>query len=239
VFATPEQLRGFLNNADPWADLRIQCLASHISLRGVSVLDVGCGRGEFLYLLQKLGADVTGVELDANAACIARQIGVREVHNKYLDRVDFETPFDVVVLNDVIEHPLKPIALLADVRKVLKDSGLLLIWTPSGDAPNTDPEKITFRVDLEHMQYLSTRTIQMIAQSGWEILHLETLGFPNLDGMSTPARSGLGLRGAIKRVLRNVPGLTRLRNLRNSLLLTRKERTGNYHLLTILRKRLQ
>src|ERR1035438_9949426 len=67
----------------------------------------------------------------------------------------------------------------------LRSGGVLAIWTPNGGAAGTDLASarkwVGFRVDLEHLQYLSPRAILLVAgKLGLSVEHLETTGFPNL-----------------------------------------------------------
>jgi 2-polyprenyl-3-methyl-5-hydroxy-6-metoxy-1,4-benzoquinol methylase len=99
----------------------------------VQLLDVGCGTGHFLGLASRVeGWEVTGVELsDYAAEEAAKRVGC-PVHVGTLDAVAFppET-FDVITLWYVLEHVSHPKALLAEVNRVLRPDGVVLIAVPN------------------------------------------------------------------------------------------------------------
>ena len=221
---------------EPLSDLRIRVLASLMPLRGARVLDVGFGRPHFLCALRALGAEPHGVELDGRAIEFARAVGIGHVYQGELTGLSLDGPFDLVALNDLIKHPLDPLGVLRAAATLLKPGGLLLVWTPNGDGGAGDPEPVTFRVDLEHMQYFTTDSMVHLASVlGLSLVHLETLGFPNVTPLTAPA-----WRGGLRRVLRRLPGVSSLGRLRRRLTAARgagpDERCGAYHLFCILRK---
>lgn len=92
-------------------DIRIQTLLSKTSLHGARVLDIGCGTGHLLEMLRSVGATASGIDVDPGSVAQARSRGL-DVQRASIETVPTEPGFDVVVLNDVIEHPLEPIPLL-------------------------------------------------------------------------------------------------------------------------------
>ena len=96
------------------------------------VLDVGCGDGDTLSQLKKLGWETHGLDIDVRAIEIARKRGInaklgtfREI-SKYPDNY-----FDAIRLYHVIEHIDDPSLCLSLIRKKLKREGELLIGTPN------------------------------------------------------------------------------------------------------------
>ena len=225
-----------LRATDPFIDPRIQVAASHMNLKDSLVLDVGCGKGQFLYQLKKLGADVVGLEVDPDAVSFAHKLGIQSIHRGTIETFADERKFDLVVLNDLIEHPLKPVEVLRAALGLLKDSGLLLIWTPNGDRVECDLERMTLRVDLEHMQYLgSAAFLHLTRILPIKIIHYETLGYPNLGPIPTNIPFSSTKRRA-KRFAKKMPGFSLVNHLRQKFGLNNSARLGNYHLFCILGK---
>jgi SAM-dependent methyltransferase len=96
---------------------------------GGRLLDVGCGSGELLARMRSLGWDVAGVELDAEAARVARARSGADVHVA-LDEVEAGA-FDAVVLDHVLEHLADAPATLAGCRHALRPGGRLALATPN------------------------------------------------------------------------------------------------------------
>jgi 2-polyprenyl-3-methyl-5-hydroxy-6-metoxy-1,4-benzoquinol methylase len=96
-----------------------------------SLLDVGCGSGEFLARMRALGWSVTGVDPDPAAVQRGREAGL-EIFQGTIADVPASQAFDAITLNHVIEHVSDPIALLKECSKRLAPArGALLITTPN------------------------------------------------------------------------------------------------------------
>jgi len=89
------------------------------------LLDVGCYTGVFMKLAALEGWTVTGVELSAWAAVIARKDSGGQVYSLPLEEAGLQAAsFDVITLWDVMEHLGQPAAMLKNVHKLLKPGGL-------------------------------------------------------------------------------------------------------------------
>jgi len=231
-----------IRDLDPRKDVRICEIASEIDLRGADVLDVGCGRGEDLLCFSKLGAKVTGIDLDPNAVAFVRhELGVSRVYQCAIDELPGGVSYDVIMLHDVIEHPLAPMAMLEKARELLRPEGIMCIWTPNATGALEQESPTVFRVDLEHMQYLTVRTFAHIATALYlELVHLETVGFPSLNGMGNGA-DPLANRQAgyvkLKERFLRVPGVGFLNTVRKLFIADPADaRQGDYHAHCLLRK---
>ncbi len=102
------------------------------------VLEIGCGAGLFCFELASKANLVVGVDIARFVLTFADT--VRYVLGK--DNVVFsngdaehlsfrENMFDLVICSEVMEHVLFPEAVLAEIRRVLKDSGTLILTTPT------------------------------------------------------------------------------------------------------------
>lgn len=99
----------------------------------VRVLDIGCGFGESLGYHRNRGCDAHGVEADANILRVAQRYGLNARHGLFDPRHYAPQSFDVVTLNQVIEHVTEPAKVLDGIRQVLKPGGLLVLSTPNAD----------------------------------------------------------------------------------------------------------
>jgi len=96
------------------------------------VLDVGCGRGLLLNKLRERGWEVHGTELSDEAAIYAREhLGI-PVRTGSLLKANFPAEeFDLVLLWHVLEHLHDPRAVLAEIGRILKPGGGLLVAVPN------------------------------------------------------------------------------------------------------------
>lgn len=91
---------------------------------GRRLLDIGCGEGTFLLAARKRGWEAIGTELNS----APRRRGL-EVFNS-LDECEDRGPFDCVTLWHSLEHMQDPWAVIARVRRLVADDGLMLIAVP-------------------------------------------------------------------------------------------------------------
>lgn len=97
------------------------------------ILDLGCGTGDTLVLLKKLGWDVYGMDIDKNAISIGRKRGLNNLKlGSYRDLDKYpDNYFDAIRLYHVIEHLDNPSLCLSLIRKKLKKNGELILGTPN------------------------------------------------------------------------------------------------------------
>jgi SAM-dependent methyltransferase len=98
-------------------------------LRFSSVLDVGCGTGEFLVELRRRGVEVQGLEPSGFAARHAASLGLNVFQNGVAEFSPGRT-FDLITLWNVIEHMPDPAADLSRLRELLAPDGTIVILTP-------------------------------------------------------------------------------------------------------------
>lgn len=98
------------------------------------VLEVGCSVGHVTEHLVSNGNTVVGVEIDPDAADVARRFAA-EVHVADLDRDPLDElvdgPFDVVVFGDVLEHLRDPTAALDAAVRLLSPDGHVVVSIPN------------------------------------------------------------------------------------------------------------
>ncbi|MBI4414708.1 MAG: class I SAM-dependent methyltransferase, partial [Candidatus Kerfeldbacteria bacterium] len=101
------------------------------------LLDVGCGSGRFVRYMAKHGWDTVGYDFSPRAYELADEQRNGRVHiidGKLSDHELPEQSFDVVTLWQVFEHIAEPLGLLAELRRLLKPGGLLVIAVPNIDS---------------------------------------------------------------------------------------------------------
>jgi SAM-dependent methyltransferase len=95
------------------------------------VLDIGCAAGFFLKVMHEEGWNPVGIEPSESMAQYAREeFDLQEVYSGTLEDDSFEdNSFDVVSMWDVIEHLEDPRPILKNIRRILKQDGVLILET--------------------------------------------------------------------------------------------------------------
>lgn len=97
------------------------------------LLDVGCATGNFLDRMRRRGGwRVYGVEVHEEAARYAQERFGLEVFQGELEGARYAArSFDVVTLWNVLEHLHSPLDTLGEIRRLLKDDGVLILTVPN------------------------------------------------------------------------------------------------------------
>jgi len=98
------------------------------------VLEIGSYDGSFMNLMRaEFGCEVIGCEPCAEIAGKAIGLGFGVWVGEFSADTFKDFDFDVVVMRNVLEHMLKPREFLADVKKVLKPGGCIVLEVPAGE----------------------------------------------------------------------------------------------------------
>lgn len=108
---------------------------------GAKVLDIGCGSGENGFHISQF-ADYTGLEYSEAALEMAREYAgpTARFLQGDAEQLPFEDrSFDVVLSTHVIEHLANPALVIAEMIRVCKPGGLILILGPAWEMPYVYP----------------------------------------------------------------------------------------------------
>ena len=141
------------------------------------LLDVGCSVGTFMDVARARGWQVAGVELNKNACELCTEKGHKVYRGLFAPELisTFEkADFDLITLNDVIEHLPDPVASMKLVGPLLRPGGYLMINTPNID----NIVARTFQIKpMEHLFYFSTATAtRTLEKAGLEVVLAKKAG---------------------------------------------------------------
>ncbi len=155
-------------------------------VRGLDLLEVGCGRGNLLVEAQARGCRVQGIDYSASSVGTANQkLGATLVRQGTLASVGVPAAsVDVVVMADALEHTRNPLAELQAVWHVLRPGGWLFLAVPSLDSWSARLMRerwVEFKV--EHLYFFDRTTVAALLfrsgfaaidiSSGWKTLSAE------------------------------------------------------------------
>ena len=153
--------------------------------KNVRILEIGCGYGSLLLLLQEFGYhNAEGIDISPEQVKTAGELGAKNVKladiHKFLDNANQK--YDVLIGIDIIEHFTKNelVELLEKVKNNLTENGCAIFRTPNADAPFGSVYAFG---DFTHeiiLNYSSSE--QVFLSAGFEDVqvlpsHVETNGF--------------------------------------------------------------
>jgi SAM-dependent methyltransferase len=142
-----------------------------------SVLDVGCGTGTMLGYLSRYGS-AQGVDASAEAVAFCHERGVDAVTQADGVPLPFEDgSFDLATALDVIEHVDGDGELLAELRRIARPRGMLLVSVPAYQFLWGPQDEIS-----HHKRRYTARVLRRrMEDAGWTLERLSyfnTLLFP-------------------------------------------------------------
>jgi SAM-dependent methyltransferase len=135
------------------------------------VLDAGCGSGRTLLELVAYGTAVSGIELNEQAAEVARSRGLGDVRVGRLEQLPWpEQSFDLITCLDVIEHTPDDRATLNELWRVSRPGGWLLVTVPAYPALWSAHDEAN-----HHYRRYSRAALRDAAQAaGWRLVRMSS-----------------------------------------------------------------
>jgi hypothetical protein len=147
-------------------------------IRGKTVMEIGCDKGDFLALVCELG-DNRGIGIDPAAD------PSRQAHSPAADRMEFIADFyderyshldaDVIICRHTLEH-IQPVAeWIGSIRAAIGDRPDTLVLFEIPDIVRILEDLAFWDVYYEHCSYFSLGSLaRLFRRAGFEVLHLET-----------------------------------------------------------------
>ncbi|TPG51674.1 class I SAM-dependent methyltransferase [Sphingomonas glacialis] len=137
------------------------------------VFEAGCGVGDLLLAVERLGAAAQGVDPNPEAVMVAHQKGARVEAGYFSTLAD---PVDAIFALDVIEHVPDPRQFFHQLRDSVVDKGMIIVRVPevneadwhhlegadrARDHVHTDP----FIDNSVHINHFSAYGLEMMGES--------------------------------------------------------------------------
>ena len=140
-------------------------------LAGKKAIEIGCGRGEYLSILQDAGADAYGIEHapESVASCRASHLKVSAQFVDSADDVVAGGPFDAFMILNFLEHLPDPNGTLRGIHSNLSEGGVGLVEVPNFDMMLRERQFAEFMSD--HLFYFTAETLTTALRlNGFEVL---------------------------------------------------------------------
>lgn len=140
------------------------------NLRGKRIIEVGCGQGEFLEMLNGFPVTGIGIENDPSLAAkaVAKGLDVRVDFASTANHVISGGPFDAFMQFNFIEHQPHPNEMVQCIANNLVDGGYGLVTAPSFEYIQGD---CVYEIMRDHIAYYTVGTLGFLFQkNGFDII---------------------------------------------------------------------
>jgi SAM-dependent methyltransferase len=139
-------------------------------------LEIGCGHGGFVRLLQELGFEAMGTELSPWVVDFAKRTFGVSVLSGRLEELTLQPGFKCIAAFDVLEHLKDPLDTVRRCADLLAPDGVLLLQTPCYRGEG--PEWSMFQED-EHIHLFTEDSVRLLLdRAGFKDIRVERSLFP-------------------------------------------------------------
>ena len=154
----------------------------YLAKPGMTVLDYGCGAGASLLEMREMGVEAFGIEADPNVQQVVDALGLRIFIGSIDDAPYQDHQFDMIVLNQVIEHIPEPGKLLGKLCRLLKPGGRMVLAFPNVNSIYARLFKrrwINWHLPY-HLHHFNAKSMELfLSGHGWHVVSTRTIT-PNL-----------------------------------------------------------
>ncbi len=157
---------------------------SNLNAMGIkkgSILDVGCGAGFFIDEARKQKWNVKGIDTAKSPIVYASKKLKLPAEQKDILKHKTSETYDVISLQQVIEHLVDPYLVLEKINKLLKKDGILCVSTPNIESwlSIVLKERFNYLIPPEHILYFSPKTLEVLLEkAGFKVIRTTTYGYP-------------------------------------------------------------
>ena len=141
------------------------------------MLDVGCGKGDYLAAQRRLGWQVHGIEINPHAVQYARDVLKLDVFEGDIAQSNFPPDhFDVITMWWYLEHVHDPLHVLRQARQIIRRDGTLIVGVPNWNSLEARWfGRAWYHLDAPRHLYLFTPDVldSMLRQAGFQTIALD------------------------------------------------------------------
>ncbi len=160
------------------ADVRFEAEAASMGPPR-TFLDVGCATGMLAAWMRDRGWEARGVDVCRQSAEYGQRVRGVPIHAGTLEEARFAPgAFAAVHFSHLVEHLPDPRSFLAEVRRIIRDDGFLLVTTPNIDGLQARLFGPRWRSAIaDHVVLFSRRTLRrLLGESGFTVVRMVTWG---------------------------------------------------------------
>lgn len=146
-----------------------------------TLLDIGCGEGWTLSYFNNLGFTVTGLDYSTHGILthnsdLADKVICGDIYQNIKTLIDSNKKYDVIWLDNLLEHVIDPLSLLTDCKKLATSNTTLVIEVPNDFSAaqkllleDGHIDKEFWVVLPDHLNYFSKESLDNISlKAGWQ-----------------------------------------------------------------------
>jgi 2-polyprenyl-3-methyl-5-hydroxy-6-metoxy-1,4-benzoquinol methylase len=175
-------------------ELLLDWLGDYVNLKGLSTLEVGCGRGWFLEAAVRRGMIVRGIEPGSDGE-IARHNGFNVDIGFFPADLSHRGPFDMIIFNDVFEHIPNPVPSIRSVSDLLAVGGVAVFNLPSSDGVFFKIARVLNSIGISgpyhrlwqkglaspHMSYFNANNLSQLAERHTKMIPIGRTSLPSVS----------------------------------------------------------
>jgi len=169
---------------------------NRFSLGGKKVLEIGCGKGEYLCLMRESGADAYGVEQGEESVneCVKAGLKVTRGFVEADSDILCDAPFDAFFILNFLEHIPDLNSTLRGIHNNLRDKAVGLVEVPNFDMILKNTMFSEFIGD--HLYYFTGDTLRStLNRNGFEVLECNQIWYDYILSAVVRKRAPLDLSG--------------------------------------------
>jgi 2-polyprenyl-3-methyl-5-hydroxy-6-metoxy-1,4-benzoquinol methylase len=144
------------------------------SLKNKKIIEIGCGKGEFLSIMQEFIEESYGLEYSEASVTQCNKNGMR-VYSGFIENADntlHKSPFDAFFILNFLEHLPEPNTVLRGIYNNLTENGIGLIEVPNFDM--IMQKKLFSEFMSDHLLYFDKETLNStLSINGFDLLECE------------------------------------------------------------------
>lgn len=168
-------------------------------LQGKKVLEIGCGKGEFLSLMRECGADAYGIEHEPDSVAACADIGLKVTRgfpSSDAARLP-DAPFDAFSMLNFLEHLPDIPDILCGISANLAEDAVGLVEVPNFDM--IVENRLFSEFIGDHLYYFTQETLATtLAHNGFQLLECTTVWHNYILSATVRKRTPLDLSGFVR-----------------------------------------
>lgn len=167
---------------------------SKYELKNKSIVEIGCGKGEYLSIMSQYCIDALGIEYSKESIKECKKNNLK-VQEQFLDEqtpIVSDKKYDAFYMMNFLEHIPCPSTILQLIYKNLSVDAVGLIEVPNFDL--TLENNIFTDFSTEHLSYFTIDTFKRILENnGFEVINIEIVWYKNIISAEVRKRKKLNI----------------------------------------------